>query len=114
MGTSKDNLIATIATEDLSDEQIALIESIASGRVKELPATTGGFLSIKAAQAYLGGVSRTFIWALSKDGLRMHRVGRRVLLKAFEIDAFIASRDLAAAKTENGNGPRAKVGGRNG
>ncbi len=52
-----------------------------------------GFLGTKQACAYLGGVGRTYLWQLTRNGLKVHRLGKRRLFKPEELSEFVAERN---------------------
>ena len=55
---------------------------------------SGGWLSERAAQKYLGGVSRSTLYRWRRDGLIPYTVtGRRVLYRRDDLDAVLAGGD---------------------
>ena len=89
---SKEEIIRQILDDGASSKKLAMIESILQDECPEqhtdLPQ---GFLNVKSACEFLGGISRTTLWKLRKRGLNAYSIGTRVLFKADELIEHIRS-----------------------
>ena len=99
--TTKDRLMRKLVTEDITDEKLEAAYMVLQGRDAKLTEEAPrGFLSVKDAQKYAGGISRSTLWNWVRQGLKTHHVGGRCLFLSKEIDEFILSRPPPSTKQE--------------
>ena len=65
------------------------LEAVLTGNKNETTANNNGFMSVAAAQEFLGGISRGHLWNLRRQGLKFHRVGGRVVFLPDELRHWV-------------------------
>jgi len=74
----------------IPDDRVFESMSILMGDSGGPAGTTGGLLSVKQAQNYLGGISRwTIHRAVKTKELSPTRLGKRIMFARIDLDAFI-------------------------
>ena len=56
---------------------------------EDLKPTNEGFMSVKDAMSFLGGISRVHLWQCRKKGLPSHMVGNRVVFLRKELSDWV-------------------------
>ncbi|OGV52930.1 MAG: hypothetical protein A2017_09275 [Lentisphaerae bacterium GWF2_44_16] len=83
--------------EDLLKEILAVdnaavlrkIQGVLAGKHEENVNNNNGFMSVEAAQEFLGGISRGHLWNLRRQGLKFHKVGGRVVFLPDELRNWV-------------------------
>ena len=89
----------------LPDDRVLEAVSVLMGDSGGQSGTTGGLLSVKQAQDYLGGISRwTIHRAVKTRELPPTRLGKRVMFARVDLDSFIQ-----AHRTRAGRRPKATL-----
>lgn len=83
----------------MPDDRVLEAVSILMGDNGGPAGTTGGLLSVKQAQDYLGGISRwTIHRAVKTRELSPTRLGKRILFARIDLDSFIQAHRMRAGR----------------
>ena len=84
----RESLIKAVLDPDVSVEKIRQSLCILQGRDMGKEKVTG-YLSMKDAAEFLGGISRIHLWRLRGQGLPSYRLGSRVVFKTDELESWM-------------------------
>lgn len=87
MNTQQQQLIESAMNSKFSSERLQAAIAALNGMPEK--SSGAGFISEKQARIYLGSISRTHLWKLSRVGLKSHRLGRRKIFKIEELEEFV-------------------------
>jgi len=88
MSPMEAEIVKTMSSKKVPEH--ALLEALDILNGKKMIAKAGnGYMAIKDACKYLGGVSRTYLWSARKNGLKFYQIGSRVVFKSMDLDEYI-------------------------
>jgi excisionase family DNA binding protein len=92
-------LVTMLKGLGMPEDRILEAVSVLMGEAGRSAGNTGGLLSVRQAQEYLGGISRwTIHRAVKTRELSPTRLGKRILFARMDLDSFIQSHRIRAGR----------------
>ncbi|GEM_PF-6756062 len=101
MDNLEQKILSHIVNGNASLKQKKDVLALLEEKETSKPSNAHEFIDTKGAMAQLGGLSRTKLWFLRRNGLPTYRIGAKLLFRPSEISSWIQEHQKDISKLRN-------------